>query len=158
MRFHGSMRKLLFLLIALVASTAAASDISRATVIDQMNLRRAEAGFPPLREDARLDQAADDRITDMEEQGYWAHFSPDGASPFRWLKPHGYDFRYAGENLAAGFDTAEVLVDAWMESSGHRANILSPIYQDCGVSIVEGSTLGRAAGKSIVVIFARSTP
>ncbi|HEY3055934.1 MAG TPA: CAP domain-containing protein [Thermoanaerobaculia bacterium] len=149
------MRKLLILAIALLASRALASDITRTSVVAEMNVRRIAFGVLPLREDARLDQAADDRVTDMEEQNYWAHISPAGKQPFEWLRPHGYDFHYAAENLASGFDTVELLVDAWMESKGHRENILSPVYNDCGVSIIEGGTTGRAAGKSIVVMFAR---
>ena len=141
--------------IAFLATGAFAADITRSSVVTEMNLRRAAFGLPPLHEDARLDQAADNRLTDMEDQEYWAHESPDGREPFVWLKPRGYDFRYAAENLASGFDTAEVLVDAWMESKGHRANILSPLYADCGVAIVEGSTMRRADGKSVVVLFGR---
>lgn len=150
------MRKFLVLAVALLAAQAFASDITPASVVAEMNVRRAVFDLPPLREDARLDDAADDRVTDMEEQGYWGHVAPDGREPFQWLGPRGYEFKYAGENLASGFDTVEVLVDAWMESKGHRANILSPIYRDCGVSIIEGATTGRASGKSIVVLFGRA--
>ncbi|HSP15453.1 MAG TPA: CAP domain-containing protein [Thermoanaerobaculia bacterium] len=155
MRFGAHMRKLLVMAIAFVATAAFASDITRSSVVAEMNVRRVAAGLPQLHEDVRLDQAADDRVTDMEDEGYWSHVSPEGREPFVWLQPHGYDYQYAGENLASGFDTVEVLVDAWMESKGHRANILSPIYQDCGVAIVEGSTTRRASGKSIVVMFGR---
>jgi uncharacterized protein YkwD len=129
--------------------------ITRESVVAAMNARRAAAGVGPLHEDKRLDDAAEDRMHDMEDLGYWAHTSPDGRTPFVVFKPHGYDFSNAGENLAAGFETTEVLLDSWMESPGHRANILSPLYQDCGVAIIDGSTKGRAAGKSIVVLFGR---
>jgi uncharacterized protein YkwD len=149
------MRNLLFVAVAFVAGSALASDITPASVVAEMNVRRVAAGLSALHEDARLDEAAGDRVADMEDQGYWAHVSPDGREPFVWLQPRGYDYQYAGENLASGFDTVEILVDAWMESKGHRANILSPIYQDCGVAIVEGLTTGRASGKSIVVMFGR---
>jgi len=131
------------------------TDITRDSVIAQMNRARHEAGLGPLHEDFRLDGAAEDRIKDMLDLGYWAHVSPDGRAPFVWLKPHGYNFSNAGENLAAGFETAEVLMDSWMESPGHRDNILSPLYSDCGVAIIDGSTKGRATGKSIVVLFGR---
>jgi uncharacterized protein YkwD len=131
------------------------TDITRDAVIAQMNLVRREAGLGPLHEDIRLDAAAEDRMKDMEDLAYWAHVSPDGRAPFVWFKPHGYNFSNAGENLAAGFETAEVLMDSWMESPGHRDNILSPLYQDCGVAIIDGSTKGRATGKSIVVLFGR---
>lgn len=155
MRFRFEMRLPLVLAVALLLSGSAvhASEITRSSVVAEMNVRRATFGLPPLREDARLDDAADDRVTDMEDQGYWAHLSPDGREPFVWMRPHGYDYRWAGENLASGFDTTQVLVDAWMESRGHRENILSPNYRDCGVSVIEGATTGRASGKSIVVMF-----
>ena len=91
----------------------------------------------------------------MEDLGYWSHEAPDGRSPFFWLKPRGYTFRFAGENLAAGFETCEVLVSSWMESEGHRANILSQDYDDCGIAVIDGSTKGRSVGKSIVVMFGR---
>lgn len=152
------MRNLLVLFAALAATSAFAADITRASVVAEMNVRRAAFGLSPLHEDARLDSAADDRITDMEDLDYWGHVAPDGREPFVWFRPHGYDYQFAGENLASGFDTVEILVDAWMESKGHRENILSPLYADCGVGIVDGSTTGRATGKSIVVLFGRQKP
>ncbi len=155
MRFHEHMRKLLFFAAMLVAVAASASEITRSAVLEQMNVRRLAAKLPPLRDDPRLDLAADDRMRDMEERAYWSHTSPDGRSPFEWLLPRGYDFWFAGENLAAGFETAEVLVDGWMESKGHRENVMSAIYQDCGIAIIDGGTEGKVPGKSIVVLFGR---
>lgn len=152
------MRKLLLIAAAMLAMPAFASDITRASVVAEMNVRRATFGLPPLHEDDRLDAAATDRMTDMEDQGYFDHVSPDGREPFVWLRPHGYDYQFAGENLASGFDTAEVLLDAWMESKGHRENILSPFYRDCGVAIIDGLPNGRASGKSVVVMFGRPKP
>jgi uncharacterized protein YkwD len=146
------MKRFLILLL-LVATPALASDITRASVVAAMNEYRAEHHLPPLREDVRLDAAAGDRMRDMEDQGYWAHESPDGRSPFTWLEPNGYAFHYAGENLACGFETTELLLTGWMESPGHRANILSPNFEDCGIAIIDGLPMRRASGKSIVVMF-----
>ncbi|MGH9419525.1 MAG: CAP domain-containing protein [Thermoanaerobaculia bacterium] len=146
------MKRFLVLLL-LVATPALASDITRASVVAAMNEYRAEHNLPPLREDVHLDAAAADRMRDMEDQGYWAHESPDGRSPFTWLQPNGYFFRYAGENLATGFETTEFLVSGWMESPGHRANILSPHFEDCGIAIIDGLPMRRATGKSVVVMF-----
>jgi uncharacterized protein YkwD len=139
-----------------LAVPLAASDITVRSVIEAMNVSRGLHALPLLREDSRLDKAANDRLEDMEDLAYWAHESPDGRSPFTWLRPAGYDYRAAGENLAAGFETTELLVQSWMESPGHRANILSPGYEDCGVAVIDGSTRGRATGKSIVVLFGRA--
>ena len=149
------MRTLVFLAALAVSVSAAGSDITRETVLAQMNAKRLSKLLPPLREDARLTLAAEDRMHDMEDLGYWAHVSPDGRSPFTWIKPRGYDFWFAGENLASGFETAEVLVDGWMESEGHRDNILGAMYQDCGIAIIEGATTGKSTGKSVVVLFGR---
>ena len=149
------MRKVVFVVAMLVAAGAFGADITKETVIEQMNVRRLSRGLPPLREDARLSLAAEDRMRDMEDNNYWAHTSPDGRSPFEWLMPRGYDFWFAGENLAAGFETAEILVDGWMESQGHRDNIMSAIYQDCGIAIIDGAITKKSPGKSIVVLFGR---
>jgi uncharacterized protein YkwD len=149
------MRKFVILAAGLLAATAGAAEITVKTVVAEMNVRREAAGLPPLRSDDRLANAASDRMRDMEDQQYWAHVAPDGRRPFEWLRPRGYDFYYAGENLATGFETAEVLVESWMESKGHRDNIMSPIYQDCGVAIIDGSTVKRASGRSVVVLFGR---
>ncbi|MDP9362430.1 MAG: CAP domain-containing protein [Acidobacteriota bacterium] len=140
-------------ILLLVATPALASDITRESVVAAMNDYRAQHHMQPLREDARLDAAAGDRMTDMEDQGYWAHESPDGRSPFVWLASRDYELHYAGENLATGFETTELLVAGWMESPGHRANILSPHFEDCGIAIIDGLTMRRGAGKSIVVMF-----
>lgn len=129
-------------------------EITRENVLAAMNRHREEKNLPPLRVDHRLDLAAEDRMRDMEEIGYWSHESPEGRSPFFWLALRGYRFGYAGENLAKGFETAAVLVDSWMESKGHRENIVSANYADCGIAIIDGSTTGKSTGKSIVVLFA----
>jgi uncharacterized protein YkwD len=152
------MKRLALLAALLISAPLYATDITVESVIAQLNFERAAKKLPPLRHDDRLAVAAADRIRDMEDQGYWAHVGPDGNSPFRWLKPHGYNFWFAGENLASGFETAEVMVEGWMESKGHRDNILSPMYADCGIAILEGSTTRRATGYSVVVIFAREQP
>lgn len=146
------------LLLALPAagdSFIQGSEITPASVLAQMNFYRGLHGEPPLRIDTRLSKAAEDRIRHMEEQQFWAHESPSGASPFMWLTLNGYSFSTAGENLASGFETAEVLVRSWMESRGHRRNILAPQFDDVGIAVIEGAVTRRATGRSVVVLFAR---
>ncbi len=129
------------------------AEITPASVVAGMNRYRTEAGLQPLREEGRLEAVANDRMRDMEDLGYWAHVAPDGRTPFLMYAPHDYNFSNAGENLARGFETTSLLVKSWMESKGHRANIMSPAYHDCGVAVIDGSTTGPATGRSIVVVF-----
>ncbi|MEO8035367.1 MAG: CAP domain-containing protein [Acidobacteriota bacterium] len=143
------------LLLAISSAAAFAVEITPESVLAGMNAERKARDLPPLQFDPRLSAAADDRMHDMENLGYWSHESPDGRAPFVWLASNGYRFSYAGENLAAGFETEELLMQSWMESKGHRANIVSPLYADCGIAVIEGSTTRRASGKSIVVMFGR---
>jgi uncharacterized protein YkwD len=154
------MRRLLIAVVALVVTASAwaiepSNEITAENVLREMNGYRAEEGLPPLQLDERVHQAAEDRMRDMEDGEYWSHRSPDGISPFVWLANHAYDYAAAGENLANGFETARLLVEAWMESRGHRANIMSSDYEDCGIAVIDGSTKGPANGKSIVVMFAK---
>ncbi|HUP66140.1 MAG TPA: CAP domain-containing protein [Thermoanaerobaculia bacterium] len=152
-------RGIALLVAVLAASFAGAGEphepMSVEAILAAINARRASHSLPPLRDDFRLREAAEDRISDMIELAYWSHESPDGRSPFSWLSLRGYRFARAGENLAYGFQTPEILVDSWMESPGHRGNILEPGYVDAGVAIIEGSTTGRAPGHSIVMLFGR---
>ena len=152
-------RLLLAVLTLCTTATMHAADVRNAitieNVIELMNVERAAYGLHPLAADPRLTQAADDRMQHMEEEGFWAHRSPDGVTPFTWLRVRAYDFERAGENLASGFETARLLVESWMESPGHRANILSPDFADCGIAIIDGSPTGPAVGKSVVVLFGK---
>jgi uncharacterized protein YkwD len=150
------MSRFLFAFLLALTAPLLASEITPQSVLSEMNAYRARNGMAPLHFDARLSLAADDRMRDMEDLEYWAHDAPDGRSPFVWLKSRGYDFQYAGENLASGFETTEVLVQGWMESPGHRANILSGDYDDVGIAVIDGSTTRRATGKSVVVLFGRT--
>jgi len=150
--------------IALLLTLAAAFGLSAAepsneitteNVIRLMNDYRAEEGLPPLHGETRLALAAGDRMRHMEEESYWAHESPEGMTPFVWVRAREYQYQMVGENLASGFETARLLVQSWMESPGHRANIMSEDYEDCGIAIIDGATTGPATGKSIVVLFGK---
>lgn len=154
------MKRLLFALLLCTGAAAAfgaepSNEITPENVVALMNVYRADAGLPPLHVSDKLNAAATDRMHDMEDGGWWSHHSPEGTSPFVWLTVRDYDYVFAAENLAAGFETARLLVQTWIESPGHRANILGAQYSECGVAIIDGSTKGPAMGKSIVVLFAR---
>lgn len=119
-----------------------ASNIFPSEVIRLTNEKRAENGLAPLEESSVLDQAAQAKGADMLNKGYWAHVAPDGTQPWKFFSDFGYNYRYAGENLARDFSDAASAVNAWMNSPSHRDNLLSPKYQDIGIAVVEGKLAG----------------
>jgi uncharacterized protein YkwD len=123
-------------------------------VLEEMNQQRRRRGLPPLSLSRRMNAAAQDRLRDMFEQGYFAHEAPDGTSPFVALRRHGYRYLSAGENLAMGQRSAEQVVDSWMRSAGHRANVLGR-FEDAGIAIAPGSPTGGGAGYTFVALYAR---
>ena len=78
----------------------------------------------------------------MFANNYWAHFGPNGESPWQYITAAGYSYSMAGENLAQGFSYSKDVVDKWMASPTHRDNILKPEYQDVGYAIVNGQLQG----------------
>lgn len=124
-----------------------------AAVVEEMNRQRATFGLPPLRINSRLEAAADDRITDMFDKQYFSHVSPDGIQPWSWVEQHGYDYREFGENLAVGYPSADSVVDGWMHSPGHRANVLNRNFEEVGVAIAPESPTRSFRGPTIVAIY-----
>ncbi|HEX8154194.1 MAG TPA: CAP domain-containing protein, partial [Thermoanaerobaculia bacterium] len=80
--------------------------------------------------------------------------APDGTDPFVWVTRRGYDFRKAGENLAVGYRGAEEIVEGWMSSPGHRANILNPAYEEVGLAVAGGSPTSSFRGPTVVALYA----
>jgi hypothetical protein len=110
-----------------------------------------------LTDDPTLDTAAQAKANDMSAKGYFSHVSPDGTLPWHWFDSAGYDYEYAGENLAVNFDDSKQLVDAWMASPAHRANILGSHFTSIGVGIASGMYQGKST-IFVVQFFARPTP
>ncbi len=119
-----------------------AANISPSEVVRLTNEKRVQNGLLPLTENSVLSSAAVAKGNDMLAKGYWAHFAPDGTSPWSFFINFGYKYRYAGENLARDFSNSSSAVDAWMNSSTHRENILNGNYKEVGIGVVEGSLAG----------------
>ncbi len=119
-----------------------ASNISPAELLSITNEYRKENGLAELRLDSDLSQAASYKASDMFSKNYWAHIAPDGVTPWSFILNSGYEYLYAGENLARGYSTAPDVVKAWMESPTHRANMLSKDYSDVGFAIATGTLTG----------------
>jgi uncharacterized YkwD family protein len=106
-------------------------------VIDLTNAQRKKNGLPLLKADAALSKVAQTKTYDMETKHYFSHTSPTYGSPFDMMRDFGVTYRTAGENIAMGQPTAQEVVNAWMNSEGHRKNILSPNYTNIGVGFTQ---------------------
>ncbi|MFD3548306.1 sigma-70 family RNA polymerase sigma factor [Streptomyces sp. NPDC058655] len=108
-------------------------------VVALVNKERASAGCGPLKEDAQLRAAAQGHSVDMAKRDFFSHTSPDGADPGKRTTASGYRWSTYGENIARGQQTAQSVMESWMNSSGHRANILNCAFKDIGVGIHQGA-------------------
>jgi hypothetical protein len=122
---------------------AQASNISPSNIIELTNQERAANGLNTLKENSALAAAALAKANNMFEVQYWDHFGPNGETPWQFIRAEEYNYVYAGENLAKGFQTTEGVHEAWMASPTHAANIMSANYKDIGVAVVQGTLLGK---------------
>lgn len=124
------------------------ADITSDDLLSLTNAKRQENGVSPLVSNTKLSEAAAQKANDMFELDYWAHNSPDGKTPWVFIRNSGYNYVYAGENLARGFTSTEDVVKAWMNSPTHRANMLSSNYKDVGFAV----KIGRLNGEETILI------
>lgn len=119
-----------------------ATDMSITKLLELTNIQRTNNGLQPLEYNQQLSQAAVSKATDMFANNYWAHFGPNGQSPWDFVLASGYKYEYAGENLCKNYMTSDGCVNAWMQSPTHRENILRPQYTDIGLGVVNGELNG----------------
>ncbi|PJC33207.1 hypothetical protein CO051_01855 [Candidatus Roizmanbacteria bacterium CG_4_9_14_0_2_um_filter_39_13] len=115
-----------------------ATDISATKLLTLTNEERAKNNLPALLYNERLSQAAQAKGEDMFEKNYWSHYGPSGETPWEFILDAGYQYEYAGENLAKNFLFSDGVMQAWMDSATHRENILRKEYTDVGFAIVNG--------------------
>nr|WP_315023284.1 CAP domain-containing protein [uncultured Aminipila sp.] len=108
-------------------------------VVNIVNQERAKEGLAPLTLNAKLSNVAETKAEDMRDKNYFSHTSPTYGSPFDMMKQFGITYTAAGENIAKGQKTPQDVMTAWMNSSGHRANIMNSNYQQIGVGYVTDS-------------------
>lgn len=115
-----------------------ATDITVQKLFQLTNNERIKNGLKPLSYNEKLAKAAFEKAKDMFAKNYWAHYAPDGKTPWDFILSSGYQYEYAGENLAKDFMFSEGVVSAWMNSKTHRENILRPEYNEIGFAVVNG--------------------
>jgi len=115
-----------------------ATDITVEKLYQLTNQQRQNNNLPQLNYNQTLSEAARLKAEDMFKKNYWAHYGPDGSSPWNFILQSGYRYEYAGENLAKNFMFSDGVVSAWMNSPTHRENILKNEYTDVGFAVVNG--------------------
>ena len=120
------------------ATTPASSAVSafEQQVVELTNQERAKNGLPALKLDVELSKVARDKSKDMQTKNYFSHTSPTYGSPFDMMKAYGVSYKSAGENIAMGQRSPQEVVQAWMNSQGHRENIMNPNFTHIGVGHV----------------------
>jgi len=106
-------------------------------VVRLVNIERSKVGLPPLKENWQLSRIARYKSQDMINKNYFSHYSPTYGSPFKMIESFGLRFSAAGENIAMGQRTPQEVMNAWMNSPGHRSNILNPTYTEIGVGLAK---------------------
>ncbi|WP_418026278.1 CAP domain-containing protein [Paenibacillus sp. JJ1722] len=109
-----------------------------AEVVKLVNNERSQKGLKPLASNAKLTEVALVKAKDMSTNNYFSHTSPTYGSPFDMMKKFGVTYTYAGENIAMGQQTPQEVMKAWMNSQGHRENILKAEYTQIGVAYYNG--------------------
>jgi len=119
------------------------ASILQNVLINETNTSRQSENVFPLKENPLLDAAAQMKAEDMASKGYFAHVSPQGLTPWYWMGQVGYNYTYAGENLAINFSDSEDVIKAWLNSPDHRENLLSQHFTEIGIATARGTYEGK---------------
>jgi hypothetical protein len=121
------------------------ADITKTALVELANAERAKYNLPALTENETLNQAAYLKALDMQKNGYFSHVSPSGVNPWHWFDLAGYNYKYAGENLAIGFLDSKEVQKAWAASPTHEANIINNKYKEIGIAVLKANFQGNPA-------------
>lgn len=130
--------------------------LNQQSIFDAINAERVAADLPPLVWNDTLATAAQAKAQDMLQNDYWSHTSPSGRTPWTFIDNTPYQYQIAGENLARNFTSTPAVIQAWMGSTTHRANILHDDYVDTGIAVVPGVMDGKQT-TLVVQFFATPT-
>ena len=129
-------------IISHLNTTGQMAAVLPAVLADLTNQERQTQNLPVLTVSPLLNEAAQMKANDMATNGYFAHTSPTGKTPWYWLEQAGYNYQYAGENLAINFSDSKDVTDAWLASPGHKANIVKENYTEIGTGVASGMYQG----------------
>jgi hypothetical protein len=143
----------------IVQPASSHNTLTKQTIIESTNTEREAHGLPELNENDLLNQIAESRARDLLEKQYFAHVSPTGRQASDVAQEVGYPYKIIAENLAQGyFPTGKKMVDGWMQSPGHRKNILNPDIKEIGISILKGTMHGQDTTIGVQIFGLESPP
>lgn len=128
------MKKTVFLIFFLFSILVFPMSKDQISILKMVNKERVSRGLKPMVLNAKLNKLAKLKSNDMYKNKYFSHNSPKYGSPFDLMKKYNVKYMTAGENIAKGQDTSQYVMKMWMESKGHRKNILNPRFKEMGVS------------------------
>ncbi len=131
-----------------------ATNISINDLLAITNQNRAGSGLSALAISPKLNTAAQNKAQHMIDNDYWAHYAPDGTSPWFFINQTGYAYQKAGENLAYGFSTSSGVMNGWMNSPGHAANVLDAAYREVGFGFRDGANFQGGENTVVVAMYA----
>lgn len=137
--------------IVLHKSSTNVAVISPSNLLNVTNEQRELNNDQPLTLNQSLDQAAQQKANSMVSQNYWSHISPSGQTPWDIILASGYKFQTAGENLAYGFNSGDDVLNAWMASPDHRANVLDSNYSNVGFGVARSNDYQNKGPETVVV-------
>lgn len=133
------------------AVLAYASEMSQSGLLANTNAERTSRGIAALSLNSKLNQAAQAKANDMVARDYWSHTSPDGQQPWVFISNAGYSYQKAGENLAYGFSSSSETIVGWMNSAGHKANILDVNFKDVGFGFANSPNFIGTGEETVIV-------
>jgi hypothetical protein len=128
--------------LAIPSASLFSSAITQSNIVSLTNETRENTGLSDLSVNESLSHSAQMKAEDMRDHNYFAHTSPDGVTPWSWFGKAGYSYKYAGENLAVYFTSAEDVYAGWLASPTHKANIVDKRYTEIGVGVASGEYNG----------------
>lgn len=128
-----------------------ATNMSISGLLQETNEERVAGGLGNLTLNSKLNNAAQAKANDMASRDYWSHNTPEGDAPWVFISNADYDYKTAGENLAYGFDSSTEAVIGWMNSPGHKANIMNTGYTEVGFGIADAPSYQGTGEQTIVV-------
>ncbi|MFZ1036920.1 MAG: CAP domain-containing protein, partial [Smithella sp.] len=142
-----------------IMSSVSREVLTKDAIITLTNNARVQSGLPPLKENQILDAIAESRANDMLEKQYFAHVSPTGQQVSDMAQSAGYRYEVIAENIGSGdFYTNQKIIDNWMQSPGHRRNILSAEVEDIGAAVLKGKMKGVETYITVQIFGLQSPP